>query len=132
MINIKSEKPFKIKAQDDAFNRKVLEQHLCSILVSPEAHQRKESIKHLDSGLNHVLAAIAAKNKIAIGIDLEDIRHLAKKEKAQRLAKIRQNLKICRKTKTSFAIHGSQEGDYVLLSLGASTTQAKEAQAQSF
>ncbi len=129
---MKSEKQLKVKARDDMFNRKVLEQRLCSILVSPEAHQRKESIKHLDSGLNHVLAAIAAKNKIAIGIDIEDISHLPKKEKAQRLARIKQNLKITRKTKTSSAIHGSNQGIYVLLSLGASTTQAKEAQTQSF
>jgi len=125
-------KPFIVKAKDDVFNLQVLKQRLCNVLVSPEAHKRKENLKNLDSGLNHVLATLARKNSIAIGIDIENISKLEKKERAVRLSRLRQNLNICRKEKTASAVRGGKETFYLLISLGSSTSQAKEALAQSF
>lgn len=128
---IKTEKkPVIVKAKDDIFNRKMLEYGKFDILLSPEAGERKDKLRQLDSGLNHVLAEIAAKNKISIGIDIEEISKLAKKQKAQRLAKIRQNIQLCRKAKTSLKIinYKDRKSLYALLtSLGASTQQVKEA-----
>ncbi|MCH7568888.1 MAG: hypothetical protein IIA87_05715 [Nanoarchaeota archaeon] len=120
----KARKPIIVKAQEDNFNRKILEHGKFQILLSPETGTRKNSIKQLDSGLNHVLAKIAFKNNITIGIDLEEIKKLPKLEKAIRLSKIKQNIEICRKTRTRFAILGNKkEGLHLLLSLGASTEQ---------
>src|SRR3989344_7426582 len=125
------EKPIIIKAQDDEFNRKILEYGKFNVLLSPEseiAQKRKDKLKQLDSGLNHVLAKIAAKNNLAIGIDIEEICHLEKKEKAQRLARIKQNIKICKKAKTKLTILNYKDklnASNLLLSLGASTQQAK-------
>jgi ribonuclease P/MRP protein subunit RPP1 len=126
---IKSEsKPIIIRAQDDVFNRKILEYGKFDILLSPETGIRRESLRQSDSGLNEIVARIAAKNKVAIGIDLEDIRRLPKEEKAKRLIKIRQNLEICRKTKTQIKVLSNQPKQLVssfITSLGGSSQQAK-------
>jgi len=119
-----------VKAQDVEFNRKILEYGNFNILLDPHFSQDKNKIKYLNSGINHVSAKIATKNKIAIGIDLNEIKKLEKKEKAQILAKIKQNIKICRKAKTrikSLNYKDQRNAFSLLISLGASTQQAKEA-----
>jgi len=128
---IKSEKhPIIIEAQDDNFNRKILEYGKFDILLSPEKGFRKDKPKQLDSGINHILAEIAAKNKVAIGINVKDIEALNKKDKAQRLARIKQNIKICRKAHSNFKILNFKDridAQNLLISLGASTQQTKKA-----
>ncbi|MEK6855365.1 MAG: hypothetical protein AABX73_04040 [Nanoarchaeota archaeon] len=126
----KEQKPIIIKAQDNLFNRKILEYGKFDILLSPEKGEKKDKLKQLNSGLNHVLAKIAAKNSIALGVDLKEIRSMDKKEKAKQLARIIQNIRICRKSKTRFAcINCNNKIDVfnLLISLGASTKQAEEA-----
>ena len=123
-----SKKPIIIKAQDENFNRKILEYGKFEVLLfTPELLNFKDKPKQLDSALNHVLALLATKNKVAIGMDLETLRNLQKKEKARILAKLRQNIKICRKAKTSIAFLNSRDQSNFLLSLGASTQQVKAA-----
>ncbi|MBS3083301.1 hypothetical protein J4423_00695 [Candidatus Pacearchaeota archaeon] len=125
----KEETPKIVLSQNDEFNRKILEHGKFDILLSPETGQRKNKIRQTDSGLNHVLAKIANKNNLAIGLNLEEIKKLEPKSKAERLSKIRQNIKICRKAKTKLAIKTSsiEEAMSLLQNLGASTQQAKEA-----
>ncbi len=115
-----------VMARDDLYNRKMLEYGRFSMLLSPEKHSGKDMIKQNDSGLNHVLAKIAAKNNISIGIDLDDIRKLGKKEKAIRFSKIRQNIKICRKARTRIIVLGSDDSSYLMRSLGSSSSQAAQ------
>ncbi len=117
-----------VLAQNDEFNRKMLEYGHFDILLSSEAGNRKNKVRQTDSGLNHVLTKIAAKNKIAIGINLEELKTREPKEKAQRLARIKQNIQLCRKAKTRLAVktkhlHDAQD---ILQSLGAATQQTKE------
>ncbi len=116
-----------VKAKDDAFNRKILEHKKNIVLLSPEIGiERNDKLKQLDSGLNHVLARIATKNNNRIGIDVREIRNMKKKEKAEQLARIRQNIKICRKEKTKFLCYSvTNKGNArsLLLTLGASTEQ---------
>ena len=119
-----------LRAGDNEFNRKMLEYGRFDILLSVESGVRKDSLKQLDSGLNHVLAEIAAKNNIAVGVDMEEIRKLKKKDKAICLARISQNISLCRKTKTKIKIVNiidKLNSFSLLLSLGASTMQAEEA-----
>jgi len=127
-------KPIIVKAKDNIFNRKMLEYGKFDILLSPEAgkdrKQQKDGLKQLDSGINHVLAKIACKNNISIGIDFEELNSLDKKEKAIRLSRIKQNISVCRKAKTKIkALNYKDKRDAfsLLLTLGASTAQAKEA-----
>ena len=123
-------KPIIVKAQNNEFNRKILEYGNFNVLLSIESSEKKDSLNQLESGLNHVLAKIAAKNKISIGIDLKEISNLDKKDKGIRLARIKQNIKICRKANARLKILNIKDeisAISFLLSLGASTQQAKEA-----
>lgn len=117
-----------VLAYDDSFNRKILEHGNFDILLSIEKGLRKNKIRQEDSGLNHVLAKIASKNKISMGINLEEISKLEKKQKAERLSKIIQNIKICRKSKTKIALKTKdiQKAKDFLSELGASSQQVKE------
>ena len=127
---IKKEKsPRIVISQDDNFNRKILEYGNFDILLSIEQGNRKDNIRQTNSGLNHVLAKIASKNNIAIGISLEELKKIEKKRKAERLSKIIQNIKICRKAKTKMAVKATSldEAKNLLISLGASTTQTIKA-----
>lgn len=125
-----AKKPIIILAKGDEFNRRILEYGKFDILVGLEAGKKKDGLKFLDSGLNGVIAKIAAKNNIAVGIDISEIARLDKKEKAIRLARIRQNIRICRKAGCKMAILNCEDkrnAQGLLVSLGASTKQAKEA-----
>ncbi|MCK4647413.1 hypothetical protein KAT24_00610, partial [Candidatus Pacearchaeota archaeon] len=48
---------------------------------------------------NQVLAKIAKKNNVAIGINLDEIINTKGKQKAEILARIKQNIKLCNKNK---------------------------------
>jgi len=124
----KEESPKIVLAQNDEFNRKILEQCKFNILLSIENGNRKNKIRQVDSGLNQVLAKIATKNKVAIGLDLDSIKLLEPKQKAERLSKIRQNIRVCRKAKTRLAVKAQslEEVKNFLINLGASTNQIKE------
>lgn len=83
---------------DDELNRKVLEKLPIQILLINLA-KRKDRMKQRDSGLNQVLAKLAKKNNIVIGINLDEIIKSEKKQKAEILSRVRQNIKLCNKYK---------------------------------
>ena len=128
---IKREKPpIVVKAQNGAFNRKILEYGRFDILTSVESKEQKTTLRQIDSGFNHVLATIAKKNQISLGIDLMEIRRLNLEDKADRLAKIMQNISLCKKEGVQLRAlnYKDKRGAFsFLISLGASTKQAKEA-----
>lgn len=127
---IKTEKkPVIIRAHDDLFNRKILEYGGFDILLSIES-SRPFKKRNIDSGLNHVLAKIASKRKVSIGIDMQELRALPLQEKKERISRIIQNIRICRKAKTKICLLNYQDRKTALaflISLGASTQQANEA-----
>jgi RNase P/RNase MRP subunit p30 len=128
-IKNSKEFPIVVKAQNPEFNRKILEYGKFQILL--DIHQTKgpDRLRQLSSGLNHVLANIATKNKVAIGIDLANLRSLQPKQKAQALSRIKQNLKVTRKAKTNIKLlnyKDPKDAFEFLISLGASTIQAKQ------
>lgn len=132
---LKKEKPNEkiiVRAQNTEFNRKILEMKDVSMLLSPEIHDRKDKLKERDSGLNEILCRIAKKNNIKIGIDLEEIKKAQGKERAIILSRIIQNIMLCKKTGAEIKIMNCKEKDKreafsLLLTLGASTNQAKKA-----
>jgi len=126
----KADNPKVVLAQDDEFNRKILEKAEFDILLSPERQAKKTTVKNIDSGLNHVLCRIAGKKGIAIGINLDEIRKESKKDKGNKLEKIIQNIRLCRKFKVRLAIKGAKDkidSKSFLMSLGASSSQASQA-----
>lgn len=119
-----------VKAQDEEFNRKIIENKDVGMLLSPESNNRKDKLKQRDSGLNEVLAKLAKENCIEIGMTLEDITKKEKKEKAIILSRIIQNIMLCKKTGAKIKLIGKydkKDAFSLLLTLGASTQQAKMA-----
>jgi len=114
---------------DDDFNRKVLEIKGVDVLLSPEKGHERDSLKQRDSGLNHVLCKLAAKNNIIIGIDFKNLK-LKEIELGKWLGRVMQNIRLCRKFRVKMKIFNSkmtkQELRSFLLSLGMSTQQVKE------
>ena len=128
----KENKKIIVQAQDNEFNRKILENKDVDILLSPELHERKDRLKQRESGLNEVLCKLAAKNKIKIGIDIEKIIKKPAKEKAKILARIMQNIYLCKKTKATLIIlpekkYKKQDTTSFFLTLKSSTQLAAKA-----
>lgn len=121
-----------VGAGDEEFNRKVLEIKGVNILLGPELHSRKDKMKQRDSGLNEFLCKLAAKNNIKIGINLNEIQKLDKKQKAKVLARIIQNIQLCKRTKTQIILwpenkYKSQDVMAFITTLKGSTEQGKQA-----
>jgi len=120
-----------VLSQDDEFNRKALEIKGVNILVLNESQELKDYSKQRNSGLNEVLAKIAAKSNIKIGIDFDKIKLEDRLDKARSLARLKQNIMLCKKagTRLIFLTKGKEKKSLssILLSLGASTKQASEA-----
>ena len=118
-----------VVGQDDEFNRRMLEHGRFDILISPEAGSRKTRLRQEDAGFNHVLATIATKQNIAIGIDIDGLKEKSKQEKANTLSKIKQTIKIARKSQTKLAVRTKtpKEAQVLLLSLNASSEQSRRA-----
>jgi ribonuclease P/MRP protein subunit RPP1 len=97
---IKESKGKKIifSSSNDELNRKILEKEKIGVLLLNQS-QRRDRMKQRSSGLNHVLAKIAKKKGVAIGINLDEIIDPKPKEKIEILSRIRQNIKICNKNK---------------------------------
>ena len=85
-------------SDDDELNRKILEKENIEILLLNQ-EGRKDFQKQRDSGFNQVLAKLAKKKNIIIGINLDEIINSEGKQKAIILARVIQNIKICNKNK---------------------------------
>ena len=103
-------------SDDDELNRKVLEKLNINVLLLKQA-KRKDFQKQRNSGLNHVLSKIAKKKNITIGIDLGEIINSKEKSKAEILARVRQNIKLCNKNKLQMRFYGKQNS-YDIKALG--------------
>jgi len=107
-------------SNNDELNRKVLEKEPIDILLLNQS-QRKDKLKQRDSGFNHVLAKIAKKNNITIGISLDEIINSREKNKSEILSRVEQNIKLCNKNrlKMKFISLNKNERDiYDLRALG--------------
>ncbi len=117
--------------KDDEFNRQVLEKAKVDALLI-NLSERKDFSKQRNSGLNSVLAEIAKKRDIKIGINFDELRTTDKKEKARILSRIIQNIAICKKKKIKMMIFSKEKNVDKLefktlgLSLGMPTWMTKE------
>jgi len=102
---IKENKNKKIifSSDDDEINRKILDKEDINVILINQAG-RKDFQKQRNSGLNQVLAKMAKKKNIAIGVNLDEIIKSEGKEKAKILARISQNIRICNKNKLKMEI----------------------------
>ena len=106
----KSGKRIIFSGNDDELNRKILEKEDIDILL-PSLRGRKDRMKQRDSGFNHVLAKIAKKKNIIIGIDFREILQAGFKEKSDLLGRVRQNIKLANKNKLKMTFILEKEKD---------------------
>jgi RNase P/RNase MRP subunit p30 len=86
-------------SEDDELNRKVIEKLSINILLINQTN-RKDFQKQRNSGFNQVMAKIAKKGNITIGINFDEIvESNSLKERAEILARIKQNVFLCNKDK---------------------------------
>ncbi len=85
-------------SDDDELNRKVIEKLPVEVLLI-NLEGRKDFSKQRNSGFNQVMAKIAKKNKVEIGINLDEL--IESKEKNRIIARLIQNIQICKKEKLS-------------------------------
>tara|TARA_Y100000310_G_scaffold340831_1_gene437947 strand:+ start:2153 stop:2590 length:438 start_codon:yes stop_codon:yes gene_type:complete len=124
----KEKKPIIVQAQDDVFNRKILENKDIEIIIGLESHQRKDRLKQRDSGLNEIHCKLAKKNNIKIAIDIDNLKKQDKKNKAIILSRIIQNINLCKRTKTSIIFmpkQSKQDSLSFFTTFKGSTQQAK-------
>lgn len=120
-----------IRAQDDNFNRNIMENKDVDMVVGLEMHSERDYMKQRDSGLNEILCKIAKKNDIKIGVEVDRISKLGKFEKARVLARVAQNIRLCKRTKTKIVLLcdacklSKQDIMGVFVTLGGSTQQGK-------
>ena len=83
--------------------RYALESKNVDIIFNLE-NQKKDFMHHRNSGLNQVLAGLAHKNKIKIGVSLSNIFKAENMLRSQILGRIMQNIRICRKYKVDMVL----------------------------
>lgn len=111
-------KPIVFSSNDDELNRKILEKEDVNILLL-NMSGRKDKMKQRDSGFNQVLAKLAKKKDIILGINLDEIISSKGKEKLEILTRIRQNVKLCNRDKVKMRFISKEKHDnYNLKSLG--------------
>ncbi|MEK6913387.1 MAG: RNase P subunit p30 family protein [Nanoarchaeota archaeon] len=98
LIKENSGKKIIFSSNDDELNRKILEKENIDILLLNQSGKR-DFHRQRDSGFNHVLAKLAKKKDITIGINLDELINSTEKEKSAILARIKQNVAICNKNK---------------------------------
>lgn len=96
LVKKNPEKEIIFSSNDDEFNRKVLEKLPIKVLLI-NLESRKDFQRQRNSGFNQVMAKLAKKNKIQIGINFDEL--ISSKNKEKILSRIIQNIKLCNKQK---------------------------------
>ncbi len=119
LIKENSGKRIIFSSDDEEVSRKVLEKEDISVFLINQAG-RKDFQKQRDSGFNHVMAKLARKKEVVIGINLDELIKASEKEKAAIIARIKQNIKICNKNKLKmkFVYKNQKRNSYDLAALG--------------
>ena len=105
-------------SNNNDLNRRILEKEPIDILLLNQS-SRKDRLKQRDSGFNQVLAKLAKKKNIVIGINLDEIISSKIKSKAEILGRIRQNIKLCNKNKLNMKFISSGKNKRSLYDLRA-------------
>ena len=86
-----------VRGSDLNLNRKAVQTKEVDILTHPEFNRK-------DSGFNHTMAKLAAKNNVAIEINFREILLSSKKTRSHIMHNISDNIRLCKKYKTPIVI----------------------------
>ena len=92
------EKKIIFTSDNDELNKKVLEKENIDFLLLSQS-SRKDFLKQRNSGFNHVLAKLAKKSNVGIGINFDEIVNSTGLKKSEILARVGQNIRLCNKNK---------------------------------
>lgn len=106
LVKKNKDKEIIFTSNDDELNRKVMEKLPIQIILI-HLEDRKDYSKQRNSGFNQVMAKVAKKNKIAIGIDLDEL--INSKNKERLISRIKQNIMLCNKNKVEMKFHQTKE-----------------------
>ena len=93
-----------VEGGDEHINRFVLEDARINILLNPENNPGMDFMHARNSGLNHILCSIAAKNNKTIGINFNSLLEMSERNRIISLGRISQNIRLCRKYNVNFVI----------------------------
>jgi len=85
-------------------NRTAIESKKIDLLLSPERGIKKDSFHHRNSGLDHAICVLAKKSNITIGFNFNDILTSQGILRAEKLGRMMQNVRLCRKHKIRMLI----------------------------
>ena len=96
-------------------NRKYTSDKQNDVLMNPELKSIGDKVHYRKSGLNQVLAKLAKQNDVAIGFGFSFILNLEGVQFGQMIGRMKQNVRICRKSKTKMVVceGGSKSRDNV-------------------
>jgi len=97
-----------VSGANDNLNRQLLEKEKIDIFV-PLLARRKDFSKQRNSGFNQVMAKIAKKNKVIIGINFDEIIAAKGKERSRIFARVKQNINLCKKDKLKMTFVGANK-----------------------
>ncbi len=96
----KAEKGIVLFARSSDNDRQVLESASVDFIYSFEDRKRKDFIHHRNSGLNHIMAKIAADKNIAVAFSFSLVLEASPVERAAIIGRMKQNMILCSKYKT--------------------------------
>lgn len=119
LIRENSGKKIIFSSDEEETDKKILEKEDIEVLLINQAG-KKDFQKQRNSGFNHVMAKLAKKKGVVIGINLDELIKSSEKEKAEIIARIKQNIKICNKDKIKmkFIYKNQKRNRYDLAALG--------------
>jgi RNase P/RNase MRP subunit p30 len=85
-------------------NRQVLEQGHADVLFELETQQHRDFIYQKNSGLNHILAELAVKKEVIIGLSFSMLINSEPKNRPRLFGRLMQNMRLCKKYKAKMAI----------------------------
>ena len=91
-----------VQGGDDTVNRDAVSSPNVDILLDPHLGKRRDFMHQRDSGLNHVLCALAKEHNVAIGFSFSAV--LRAPTRAKLLGRMMQNIRLCRKYKVRMVI----------------------------
>lgn len=104
-------KKFKIeKGANINKNRELIEHKRIKILLNPQDNNFKDTLKERSIGLNHVILELARKNKIMIGLSLDQFSNI------ESLGRIMTIISLCRKYKVKLCVFSLAKNQYELKS----------------
>ena len=105
---------FNIVKANKKLLRNIFENDKVNVVFGLESLFAKDNLHYRNSGLNQVLCKLAHKNKIIVGINLNDILNSTDSNREVILGRIIQNAKFCKKYKVKMIIISLAESKWDL------------------